>query len=104
RHDLYVAKAALREVRLQLRDRGVELHVGHETKVELRDGAMRLDRLTAGPGVARDEALDVHRRREEETLERLAPSEIVRPTLRVQEPPRGPFRAALRGRIAGPPR
>ena len=54
-------------------------HVGHEAQVELRHGAVRQDRLAAGPGVAADQPLDVHRRLRDEPLERLDPAAVVDP-------------------------
>src|SRR5207245_2654640 len=65
-------------------------------EVELRDGAVWQDRLSAGPSVAGNEPFDVHRRREEELLERIAPGLVVRPALHRQEALCGVLAEALR--------
>ena len=52
-----VAEAALRQMGLQRGKRVRRFHVGHESHVDFRDGAMRQNRFAAGAGVAADRVL-----------------------------------------------
>ena len=94
RDGLQWAEAVPREVRLQLLHRAVVGHVRHEAQVELRDRAVRENRLAAGAGVAADQALDVDGRPVREVFEGLAPAGIARPGLDAE--------SLLGGRLADP--
>ena len=97
RVDLDVAEAALGEVRLEGGHGVVEGHVGHQAQVELGDGAVRQHGLAARPGVAGDQALDVHGGREQEALERGAPGLVVGPAV---APTAGAWRSSSSRRAA----
>ena len=52
-----VAETALRQMGLEGGKRVGRFHVGHQSHVDLRDGAMRQDRFATGAGITADQAL-----------------------------------------------
>src|SRR5439155_1007461 len=68
-----IAEAALRQMRLQRRERVGRFHVWHKAHVDLRDRAMRQNCFAAGSGIAADQTFDVYRRLRFKTLVRLLP-------------------------------
>src|SRR5437763_1689767 len=78
---LDVTEAVLREVLLQELERAFRRHVGNEAHVDLRDGAMWENRLSARTRVAADEPFDVDRRLRAEPYERVVPRLVTVPVL-----------------------
>ena len=76
-----IAKAALRQMRLQRRERVRRFHIGNESHVDFRDGSMWQNRFAARASVATDQSFDVYSRLRFKPFVRLLPRQIVDPML-----------------------
>ena len=78
---LYIAKAALCQVRLERGKRCDCHHVRHQPHVNLRDGAAGKEGLVARPRVTANEPFDVDRGPRHQQFQRLTPARIIHPVL-----------------------
>jgi hypothetical protein len=81
---------------LQRGKRVCRFHIGHESHIDFRDGAMRQNRFSAGARIAAHESFDVYSWLRFEPFVRLLPRQIIDPMLHAELLFRQRFAARLR--------